>query len=453
LDTLNVTYYLFLFKQSEPSTSTAGSNRPKKETDPEKTAKVGYLSFLFAYPIAHIDAIQEKERLEKKAAKTEKEKKEKEAQNKSRSIMANFFGKPKASSARASPAQESTATGVGSGFSSSPSEFEKMFKPFVVKKDAAVAPANWFLDPKTNKLHRRRGSNRDVVVIDADDAGVEEVVDVEVDDVQEVPSSDSSQMHTEGQYFGDVRPYLGFLYLPPEHLASILSFLPPSADASFTAAPRRRLSAPRHITRTILSQLSEAEIVDNPSRVRSLLSVLRNRELLPAKVLIFTEDARPGYFGTWTRHSRIIGPRTPFARDLVALDYAYDSGGEWEEERTGDADDVVEGAEEEDGATEADSDLDSWLVDDDDVGEIGTPLEEREADPLPAVLNFPAKRKAEDGERKIGKKRKVVVPLVPFAKGPCWESEIGNCPYEPFEPYQIQLFNGVPCLILLTVWH
>jgi chromatin assembly factor 1 subunit A len=135
----------------------------------------------------------------------------------------------------------------------------------------------------------------------------------------------------------------------------------------------------------------------------------------------------------------------------VALDYAYDSGEEWEEEGTGDADDVVEGGEEEEAATEADSDLDSWLVDDDDddVGEIGTPLEDREADPLPTVLNFPAKRKAEDGERKIGKKRKVIIPLVPFSKGPCWESEVGHCSYEPFEAYRIQLFNG-RCFFSLT---
>lgn len=108
---------------------------------------------------------------------------------------------------------------------------------------------------------------------------------------------------------------------------------------------------------------------------------------------------------------------------------------------------MVEGAEDEDadGATEADSDLDSWLVDDDDVEEVGTPLEEREADDLPPILNFPSKRKAEEGERKIGKKRKVVVPLVPFAKGPCWESDTGECSYEPFQLYRIQLFNGVWC--------
>lgn len=187
--------------------------------------------------------------------------------------------------------------------------------------------------------------------------------------------------------------------------------------------------------------MGEAEIADNPSRVRSLLVLLRNRNVLPAKVLIFADDARPGYFGTWTRHSKVIGPRTPFARDLVALDYAYDSGEEWEDEGNDNADDVVEGAEEEEVASDADSDLDSWLVSDDEVQEIGTLLDDCEAD-LPATLNFPTKRKADDEERKIGKKRKVVVPLVPFVKGPCWESAVGQCSYEHFQPYRIQLFNG-----------
>ena len=41
--------------------------------------------------------VQEKERQEKKAAKAEQEKKKQEAQAKSRSIMANFFGKAKPS--------------------------------------------------------------------------------------------------------------------------------------------------------------------------------------------------------------------------------------------------------------------------------------------------------------------------------------------------------------------
>ena len=189
-------------------------------------------------------------------------------------------------------------------------------------------------------------------------------------------------------------------------------------------------------------------MADNPSRVRSLLSLLRDRRSLPAKVLIFMGDNRPGYFGTWTRHSRIITPRTPFARDPIAVDYACDSGEEWEDE-DGDADDVIEGADDEDGevTSDADSEMGDFLVDDDEVelGEVATFIEERT---LPNAFNFPVKRKAESGERKIGKKRKTVTALVPFATGPCWESDIGDCSYEPFHQYRIQLFNGLRLSVL-----
>ena len=220
--------------------------------------------------------------------------------------------------------------------------------------------------------------------------------------------------------------------------------MPPSADSSYTTAPRRRLYAPRVVTRDIIAQLNEAEIADDPSRVRSLLSVLRNRRALPAKILIFHEDARPGYFGTWTRHSKAFGPTTHLnrARDPIAMEYDYDSGQEWEDEGNDNADDVHEGADDEDVASEADSDLDSWLVSDDEVEEIPAPSADSEVEAL-TTLNFPSKRKADDGERKIGKKRKVVVPLVPFVKGPCWETSVGQCSYEPFESYRIQLFNGM----------
>lgn len=145
-------------------------------------------------------------------------------------------------------------------------------------------------------------------------------------------------------------------------------------------------------------------MADNPSRVRSLLSLLRNRYSLPAKVLIFVEDNRPGYFGTWTRHSRIIIPRKPFARDPVAVDYACDSGEEWEDEDAGDADDVVEGADDDDGdvASDADSEMGDFLVDDDEVepGEVATPVEEREADPFPMLSTFRSR-----GRRKVARER------------------------------------------------
>jgi hypothetical protein len=196
-----------------------------------------------------------------------------------------------------------------------------------------------------------------------------------------------------------------------------------------------------------MSQLSEAEISGNDDMVRELLVKLCNRDLFPAKVLCFHTDARPGYFGTWTRSSKFIGPRRPFAQDTLVFDYAYDSGEEWEEEPIGE--DVVDDVEDEDGDDEErDSDMDDWLVDDDEEQDL-TQLS-RVSTPLPIVdipVPSPPKRKVEEGERKSSKKRKVVVPLQPFAKGPVWESTIGQPKYEPFCPYTIRLFNGECCKV------
>ena len=114
--------------------------------------------------------VQEKERLEKKAAKAEKEKKAKEAQIKSRSLMATFFNKPKVNN-RESPITGSDVAVASkvAGPSSNQTVFEKTFKPFVVKKDADVAPTNWFL---------RKDKAREVILIDDEDFAIkEETVD------------------------------------------------------------------------------------------------------------------------------------------------------------------------------------------------------------------------------------------------------------------------------------
>jgi chromatin assembly factor 1 subunit A len=62
-------------------------------------------------------------------------------------------------------------------------------------------------------------------------------------------------------------------------------------------------------------------------------------------------------------------------------------------------------------------------------------------DELPLPLPNPNKRKVAGSREHPNKKRKVI-PLIPFQKGPIWEREIGHCEYEPFRPMQIQLFNG-----------
>lgn len=192
-----------------------------------------------------------------------------------------------------------------------------------------------------------------------------------------------------------------------------------------------------------MHQLTEAEVAGDDVMVRTILVKLRDRKLFPAKVLIFTDDLRPGYFGTWTRSSRLIGPRTPLVRDMAVLDYSNDSGEEWEDENANDADDVNDDAEEDDDS-EADSDLESWLVEDEDEDQVVPPDVD---DPFALDVPMPAplpKRKAieEPAKKKLAKKRKVVVPLVPFCKGPCWEDTIGHCESAILKPYRIQLFNG-----------
>lgn len=194
----------------------------------------------------------------------------------------------------------------------------------------------------------------------------------------------------------------------------------------------------------MIAKLNEAEVSDDITEVRKIVTQLSDRDIVPAKVLIFADDARPGYFGTWTRDSRIIGPRTPFARDVAVFDYGYDSGEEWEEEPAGDADDLIDDGEDEDGEPDdADSDLDSWLVEDDD--EPASPAGERGGSPVFSTLHASTKRKAEAEDSKLSKKRKVVVPLAPFSKGPSWEQSIGQCTgdFSMFNSYRIQLFNGM----------
>ncbi|CAA7265402.1 unnamed protein product [Cyclocybe aegerita] len=376
--------------------------RSKRVQDPEKAAK-------------------EKEKLEKKAARAEKEKKEKDAQNKSQSIMAMFFSKPTGSTS--APKKRDTAV---AGPSKVQSDFERVFKPFVLQKDKVLASQNWFLaEKKRRRTALSSAPNTQVIVVDSDDE-----FDVEMQDPQPTEQELAAMS-------------------PQERLNAILSSLPPPCAGPQLDRRRRMPTAFKTYhsvsVRELMSQLSEAEIGGNDDLVRQVTDKLRDREFLPAKVFCFREDSRPGYFGTWTRSSKIIGPRTPFAKDTLVFDYGYDSGEEWEEEPAGE--DVAEDADDDDGdADEQDSDMDSWLVDDDeepvDISSLGR-------DSPPPLFDFPGpqplpKRKAEDPEAKTSKKRKTVVPLVPFAKGPIWETIVGKCPYEPFNPYAIQLFNDTP---------
>ena len=56
-----------------------------------------------------------------------------------------------------------------------------------------------------------------------------------------------------------------------------------------------------------------------------------------AKLLQFTENQRPAFYGTFSKKSKFVGPRTPFGKDIAFFDYDYDSDDDWEEEEPGES--------------------------------------------------------------------------------------------------------------------
>ncbi|XP_015600795.1 chromatin assembly factor 1 subunit A [Cephus cinctus] len=56
-----------------------------------------------------------------------------------------------------------------------------------------------------------------------------------------------------------------------------------------------------------------------------------------AKLLMFRENRRPAYRGTWRKKSESITARRPFAKDTKWFDYDIDSDDEWEEEEPGES--------------------------------------------------------------------------------------------------------------------
>lgn len=55
------------------------------------------------------------------------------------------------------------------------------------------------------------------------------------------------------------------------------------------------------------------------------------------KLLQFSENRRPPYWGTWRKRSNVINPRRPFVKEKNLFDYEVDSDDEWEEEEPGES--------------------------------------------------------------------------------------------------------------------
>lgn len=82
--------------------------------------------------------------------------------------MANFLAKPKASTSQGISRKQDCSDGSGQL-----TDFERTFKPFVLKKDTTLAPTNWFLQPSTRVVER----GGIIEIDDNDDAGSQMVLD------------------------------------------------------------------------------------------------------------------------------------------------------------------------------------------------------------------------------------------------------------------------------------
>jgi len=201
--------------------------------------------------------------------------------------------------------------------------------------------------------------------------------------------------------------------------------------------------------------------------------LLEDRSQVPVKLFKHYDDVRPGYVGTWTKTSHVVGPRTPFARETALLNYDVDSEDEWAEEDP-DAEDVgSDGAQSDDEggtATGAESEADSWLADDDDIeyeegydadGDVAMLAAEGRAvgadaeddDDVIVVEGEKERRKRErdakkkKAERERKKKERELRrgPMLPVAKGLCWQDDVDAVEDVLFKPMSIQFLNGARC--------
>ncbi|NXO77008.1 CAF1A factor, partial [Sitta europaea] len=132
------------------------------------------------------------------------------------------------------------------------------------------------------------------------------------------------------------------------------------------------------------------------------------------KLLQFSENHRPAYWGTWNKNTSLIRARNPWAKDTTLLDYEVDSDEEWEEEEPGESLSHSEEDDEEEGEDEDEDDgffvPHGYLSEDEGVTE--------ECDPENQKVR--QKLKAKEWDELIAKGKRFHV-LQPVKIGCVWE--------------------------------
>ncbi|XP_049588216.1 chromatin assembly factor 1 subunit A isoform X1 [Syngnathus scovelli] len=140
----------------------------------------------------------------------------------------------------------------------------------------------------------------------------------------------------------------------------------------------------------------------------------------PMKLLLFRENHRPAYWGTWRKKSLHISPRCPLRKDTDLLDYEVDSDEEWEEEEPGESLSHSEGEDEDEGG-EDDDDNDGFFVPHGYLSDDEGALEEVDGGDL-EKQKLQQRLKAREWEELMSTKNKMKV-LHPVVRGCLWEGD------------------------------
>ncbi|KAJ9134333.1 Chromatin assembly factor 1 subunit rlf2 [Pleurostoma richardsiae] len=280
-----------------------------------------------------------KHEAEKKARQEEREKKKREKEEEERRVqeekdkkarsqmkIGNFFRiGPSTPKKDTDAAREKTprdgSPSPAKRASEDVSEYEKMFKPFFVKEQVTLASNPFAMDDETQEVK----------------AGI----------------LDEYVRGARGPL--DPKPFNPYdaLNLPP-------------------VAPIRGRTYPD--VRKIMSELDgtlSSKPIDLTTESQNA-QIKHTRELLrhiPMKFLGFREDVRPPYFGTVTSspHSGSLRKlaRRPIARDVLPLNYDYDSEAEWQDDGDGEDVDILDDDEED---VDDDEEMGDFLDDSEDSG-------------------------------------------------------------------------------------
>ncbi|CAG7565487.1 unnamed protein product [Fusarium equiseti] len=275
-------------------------------------------------------AAKAKEREEKKRQlDEEKKRKEEEKEKKARQqpTLGAFFKVPSTPKKAADNIQPKSSTPgkpspAKDTLKASKTEYEKLFQPFFIKDHTRVAHIGPQMDTETREAKSK--------ILDESIGGQRE---------EELKTS----------RFDPVRLFA----LPSK------------------PSPRGMLHHPvRHIMEQVFRETEKAENA-GPEHVAKIMRDTRQKlSKVPMKVISFSQDVRPPYYGTNTFKPFALGKlnmsqlaRHPTGRRLP-LDYDYDSEAEWQEEEEGEDLDVDDDEEEMDD----EDDMDGFLDDSEDAG-------------------------------------------------------------------------------------